>query len=423
MDYPRLLVVANNGFSKQNNNGRTLGSLLKGWPKDKIAQFCISSDGPDFDICENYYCVTDGDVLHSTLSLRQAQRRTLSNACKIDSNSSNGHVKHYKTTINMLARNIAWNIGFWWGDEFNKWLESFNPQIVLLQNGESFFMHNLTLKISNKYNSRLAIFNTEGYYFFLKDYFAKDGFLGRLLFNGYQALYKYYYKCFMKSCVKQIYGNELLRQDYDREFGNTDSCVIYTGSNIAFVPVTIKPAIPVFCYLGNMGFNRPDALIEFAEVLQSIDSRYKLDVYGFAKDKAMEDKLNGCNAIRFHGAVSYDEVLNVIEGSDYLVHVESQCEIFRESLRYGFSTKIADSIASGKIFILYSSPEIAGAQYIMSNKAGIFASTKDDLKNKIIEVLNSEEVKSNIEVCAKKTALMNHDPVTNADKMHKYLID
>ena len=292
-----------------------------------------------------------------------------------------------------------------------------------MQNGESFFMHNLTLKISNKYNSRLAIFNTEGYYFFKKDYFAKDGFLGRLLFNGYQALYKYYYKCFMKSCVKQIYGNELLRQDYDREFGNTDSCVIYTGSNIAFVPVTIKPAIPVFCYLGNMGFNRPDALIEFAEVLQSIDSRYKLDVYGFAKDKAMEDKLNGCNAIRFHGAVSYDEVLNVIEGSDYLVHVESQCEIFRESLRYGFSTKIADSIASGKIFILYSSPEIAGAQYIMSNKAGIFASTKDDLKNKIIEVLNSEEVKSNIEVCAKKTALMNHDPVTNADKMHKYLID
>lgn len=422
MNYPRLLVISNNGFSKQNNNGRTLGSLLKGWPKNKIAQFCISSDGPDFDICNNYFCVTDSDVLRSTLLLRPAKRRDLSDARKIDSNSSNGHVKHRKTTMKMFARNLAWNMGFWRGREFNSWLDEFNPQIVLLQSGESYFMHNLALKISRRFNAQLAIFNTEGYYFFKKDYFAKDGFLGRLLFNGYQALYKYYYKCFMKSCVKQIYGNELLRQDYDREFGNTDSCVIYTGSNIAFVPVTIRPAMPVFCYLGNMGFNRPDALIEFAEVLQSIDSRYKLDVYGFAKDRAMEDKLNGCNAIRFHGAVPYDKVLNVIEKSDFLVHVESQCELFRESLRYGFSTKIADSIASGKIFILFSSTEIAGAQYIMSNGAGIFASTKDDLKNKIIEVLNSVEVKSNIENCAKKTAILNHNSESNAKRMHSFLI-
>ena len=53
-EYPRLLVLSNNSFSKSNSNGRTLGSLLQGWPKDKIAQFCISTDGPDFEVCDNY---------------------------------------------------------------------------------------------------------------------------------------------------------------------------------------------------------------------------------------------------------------------------------------------------------------------------------------------------------------------------------
>ncbi|MEG2402761.1 MAG: hypothetical protein RSB34_07500, partial [Muribaculaceae bacterium] len=63
MKYPRTLVISNNSFSLTNSNGRTLGNFFIGWPKESLAQFCISSDGPNYDICNNYYCITDKEAL------------------------------------------------------------------------------------------------------------------------------------------------------------------------------------------------------------------------------------------------------------------------------------------------------------------------------------------------------------------------
>lgn len=422
MNYPRLLVLSNNSFSKSNSNGRTLGSLLQGWPKDRIAQFCISSDGADFDVCENYYCVTDADVLCSTLHLKAAKRRTLTDRIKIDANNQNGHVVHRKTSFKMLVRNVMWDMGLWRGKEFNRWISDFAPDIVLLQSGDSYFMHNLALRIAKNTNAKLATFNTEASYFFYRDFFGKDGYIGRnLLFKIFQKKYRSVFFKFMSRCEKQVYGNDLLQQDYDAQFGSKNSIVLYTSSQLQFKPSDFNRDIPVFSYLGNMGFNRPKALIEFAETINSINPNYFLDVYGFAKNVDMENRLNSCNAIRFHGAIPYQEVVQKMEESDFLIHVESQDEMWAESLKYGFSTKIADSISSGKIFVLYSSPNIACAQYIQTTGAGIFASSTSELKQKIIEVINSAERRRNIEEAARRTAKLNHDFATNSAVMVQYL--
>lgn len=422
MNYPRLLILSNNSFSKQNSNGRTLGSLLHGWPKDRLAQFCISSDGADFDVCNNYYCVTDGDVLRSAARLKPAKRRNLLDAKKIDANSVNGHVKHRKTSLKMFARNFGWELGIWKGKEFYQWVDASAPDIILLQSGETYFMHKLAMKLAKRTGAQLAIFNTEASYFFKRDFFAKDGVIGRQLFKLYQIVYRHYFAKFMGACSKEIYGNELLRLDYDRAFDKTNSLTIYTSSFITSEPPLPIKKSPVFSYLGNMGFNRPEALIEFSEVLMSINPEYKLDVYGFAKNEAMETLLNEAPGIRFHGAVPYSDVLKVMAVSDFLIHVESQCEEWRESLRYGFSTKIADSIASGKTFILYASEDIACAQYIKNNGAGIFAATKESLRNQIIEILECPEKRQDIFLRAKTVAKENHNPKRNTEIFLEYLI-
>ena len=68
---PRVLVISNNGFSKTNSNGRTLGSLFQGCPKDKLAQFYISVDNLDYSVCENYFNFTDKEALLSLLHIRK----------------------------------------------------------------------------------------------------------------------------------------------------------------------------------------------------------------------------------------------------------------------------------------------------------------------------------------------------------------
>lgn len=421
-NYPRLLVLSNNSFSKSNSNGRTLGSLLQGWPKDRIAQFCISSDGADFDVCDNYFCVTDADVLHATLHMKAARRRDLKDAHYIDSNRADGHVKHRKTSFKMLVRNTLWNLGVWRGKEFNKWVSDFAPDIILLQSGDSYFMHQLAMHLAKRTSATLATFNTEGSFFFYIDFFLKDGIIGRnVLFKIYQSIYRSVFSKFMSHCEKQIYCNELLRQDYDAKFGSKNSIVLYTSSKLQFSPSKLKNKVHIFSYLGNMGFNRPDALIEFAKTINEINPLYKLDVYGSTLDTESEDRLRDCEAINFHGQIPYSEVINVISNSDFLIHVESQDKKYSEALRYGFSTKIADSISSGKIIILYSSPEIACAQYIQTTGAGIFASNASELKQKLIEVINSVERRMDIEKAARRTAKLNHNIATNSAVMVQYL--
>lgn len=421
MDYPRLLVLANNSFSKSNSNGRTLGSLLRGWPKDRIAQFCISSEGADFTVCDNYYCVTDGDVLRSCLHLKPAKRRNLEDAGKIDSNSKDGHIKHRKTSLKMFARNLTWKSGLWKGSEFSNWLKEFKPEMVLLQSGDSYFMFDLAMDIAKKFNAKTAIFNTEGFYFFRRDFFAKDGKFGQQLFKLYQLTYRRHFCKFMRTTSKQIYGNELLRHDYDNAFGNSNSCVIYTASSLDFEFSQLKNKQPVFSYLGNLGFNRPEALVDFAEVLLSINPDFRLDVYGAARNRQMEEMLQAAPGIRFHGAVPYSYVIQIIRQSDFLVHAESQEEQFREALRYGFSTKIADSISSGKTLILFSSPNIACAKYIQDNGAGLFASTKDSLRRQICDMLNNPEKRMMIAEKAKLVAAENHNSQINIKKAFEYL--
>ena len=79
MNYPKVLVVANNSFSETSNMGRTLGSFFKGWPLDRIAQFCISTTEPDYSVCQNYYMITDREMLRAFLHFRKASRVSIEN--------------------------------------------------------------------------------------------------------------------------------------------------------------------------------------------------------------------------------------------------------------------------------------------------------------------------------------------------------
>ena len=60
---PRLLIISNSCLSNSTSNGRTLKNFLVGWDSDKIAQFYLQNEAPDFSVCHNYYRVTDGQTL------------------------------------------------------------------------------------------------------------------------------------------------------------------------------------------------------------------------------------------------------------------------------------------------------------------------------------------------------------------------
>ena len=224
----------------------------------------------------------------------------------------------------------------------------------------------------------------------------------------------------MKNVNKAVYANKMLADDYSKEFPH-EAIVLYTSSEVTFDNHDIDTQNPIFSYLGNFGFDRPKALIEISEVLQSINPSYKLDVYGKYPREDIKKLFEESPGINSKGLVPYSEVKNVIAKSSILFHAEVKNPAYQEGLRYGFSTKIADSIASGHPFLMYSSSEIAGASYIIETGVGWFSADKEQLKESIEEILNNRERRLKVKQRALEIRESNHSYTRNKDAMRDFL--
>ena len=211
----------------------------------------------------------------------------------------------------------------------------------------------------------------------------------------------------MNRVVLSVHLNSMLADDYRNEFGGKHT-VLYTGSDVVFDSTNLHTETPTFTYLGNFGFDRPSALIEIADVLQSINANYKLDIYGKLPSPTIKDRFDACPGVVYKGMVPYEEVIHVMYSSTILFHAEVQTDTFRDALRYGFSTKIADSLSSGHPFLMYSSPEVAGAKYIIETGAGWFARNKEELREAIMSILTDGERRIQVLSVAKGIAEENH---------------
>lgn len=418
MNYPRVLVIANNCFSKTNSNGRTLANLFVGWPKENLANFFVSPVETDFDICTNYYCVSDKEVIHSLTHFSKLQRRNVSKETPIV--TSKGRQKlNKKTPAKAIARNLAWWLTKWKTEEFEQWIDSFKPDIVLLMNTDAIFVLRVAEFVAKSRNIPLMMYNTEGFYFFRHNYMQK-GIMNDTLFHVYRWFYRKAYQDMMRVNRFSFYLNSQLKEDYDAEF-HQEGEVLYAASTVRPSQNAFNKINPRFCYIGNFGYNRHEALIEVGKVLNGINPNYLLEVFGNPRPE-VELLFKEAVGIKYGGHLSYDEVKKTMDECDVLFHVESQSERFSETLRYGFSTKIADSISSGKPFIIYASSEIACSKYIKETGAGWFAENQEELESVIRLVINDDNERDGKIRKALEVARDNHYADTVCKKFNDRII-
>ena len=422
----KILCISNNCFSPSNSNGRTLGNLFYGWPKESIAQFCVIAQDPAWNVCDNYYCLEDRTMLAAFKHLKKAVGRKLQtpsetvghNAKKIETQREN---IGKKTLPKVMLRELVWAFNRWKSNDFEKWVDNFNPDVVVLQFGDSSFMIDIALDIAHSRNIPLVVYNTEGYYFFPRNWHFKS-MLDGILFPIYRHSYQNKVRKLMAYASHSVYLNDKLQNDYDKEFGGKSS-VIYNSSSLhnSSAPA-FDNDVPHISYLGNLGLDRDSAIVEVGEVLYNIDSRYHIDVYGNADEKIAKT-LNEAKGVVFHGCVSYGKVKEVIDESDILFHVESERGSKERQLQYAFSGKIADSISSGKCFVLYAPKELACSKYIIETGAGWFADNKAKLKQVIVNIMNNAKERNAVLERAKVVAEQNHSFDGNAYKFQDILLN
>lgn len=426
MENQRVLVVANNCFSPSNSNGRTLGNLFYGWPKECLAQFCVIAKDPAWDVCDNYYCLEDRTMLAAFKHGRKAVGRRLKRPSEGSSVQGDDKVDTLrrnigkKTLPKMMLREMVWAFNRWRSSDLEKWINDFAPDVVVLQFGDSSFMIDIALYIAQSRHIPLVVYNTEGYYFFDKFWYAPSA-VNTILFPFYKHSFHKRVKRLMAYACHSVYLNNELKDDYDYAF-NKSSSVIYNSSSLQMGQApTFGGRVPCISYLGGLGHGRDLAIIDVGQVLNGIDAKFHIDVYGPA-DKTIVERLKKAVGVEFHGLVSYDKVKEVMRGSDILFHVEPISGLSGQ-LRYAFSGKIADSLTSGKCFVLYAPKDLACSKYIIKNRCGWFAEDKDDLRDVLLRVFNNEQERTLILEKAKQVAKENHSFEKNAEMFQQVLIN
>ena len=370
MSSKRILVISHNVFSKTSNRGKTLSSYFEGWDKDRLAQFYVHSEVPTDDICTNYYKITDKEAIRSILTRHSGtvlgENDIMSNLS--DSRTDRGvAAKLYqkarsRTPFIYFARNLWWKLGKWKTKKLLAWVNEFNPEAIFLASGDYAFIYEIALKIAKYKNVPLFISCMDDYY--LNNANSKR-FGGKLVHRMFMKKVQKtfdYATAFLPICDK-------MGEDYKKLF-NKPYFTLHTPATIS-KPLEYEK-INQISYIGNLGFKRNEQLVKLGQALLKVrtpETPQYIDVYSQETCSDILKDLTPENGIRFHGAVSGQEVLEIMGKSLAVIHTESFDEDIKKKVAYSVSTKIADSLASGTPIIAFGPEDIASIKYLKDNNA------------------------------------------------------
>ena len=152
------------------------------------------------------------------------------------------------------------------------------------------------------------------------------------------------------------------------------------------------------------------------KALNKINCNYKLDVYGKVPNDEVEKAFENCEALNYCGLVSYDRVKEIIGESLLVFHTESTDEFYCKDVRHGFSTKIADSLASGTCFVIFAPEMLSCTKYVKENNCGCVITEESELEEKLKEIINNENLRNIYINNALKTVEKNHNSNKNREK-------
>ena len=175
-------------------------------------------------------------------------------------------------------------------------------------------------------------------------------------------------------------------------------------------------------YIGNLGYNRWKALIDIGRLVKEISNgEMNIDVYSSESRSEIIKHLNFENGISFRGSLDAKQVIEKINDSDVLIHVESLDSVNREKVKYSISTKIADMLSSGKYLLIYGPKEVASIEYFSENNAALVSTSKEQLR-KNIKLLINDHYESEYINNALSLSEKNHSKEKN-DKILKKFVE
>ncbi len=418
--FPRVLIVSHNVLSKTSNMGLALMNYFSEWPSEKLAQLYVHTEVPTCDVCKRYFRITDFDLLDlkklpGTIFNEHDIRFELKNE-RVDEGMQ-AKVYQYgrqRKPYMYIARNMLWKLGRWKTKELVKWIDEFNPELIFYAAGDYTFSYEIAEYVAKRKRIPIVTCICDDFYFLEQKSFSPLYHLNRIKYTSYL-------KKFFKKNKYAITICPELSEAYEKEFGIIAETVMTT--------TMVEPSFMAereefsISYIGNLGCNRHLPLVEIGKTLQKISQgTVYLQVYSTETREEILNYMVEENGIRFCGALDSQGVKQAIENSSVLVHVESFDAFHRQRVKYSVSTKIADSLMSGRCLFAYGPEEVASMQHLIRNKCACVVTEQCMLENALQELMNNSDSRKEYTQIAKTVAAKWHNRVENAEKIRRFIV-
>lgn len=420
----KVLVVSHNVFSFSSSMGKTLANFFKDFPCEDIAQLYLHTEIPTTDICKNYFRITDFDILKKKKNVlgtrfceEDIQKDLASERVDEGTEAQIYQFGRRRRPWMYVGRNLLWSLGKWKNDRLKEWVDEFCPDVIFFASGDYAFAYRIAMWVSRYKKIPIVTYVCDDYYFLSRKSVSPLYYLNRF---DYKRTIK---KLFKKHKDAVMICDEASR-DYKKEFG-INTTTIMTASELTGKPLKeheMNEKLKI-SYIGNLGYNRHIALAEAGSALVKLyGGEFLIDLYSTEKRPQITKYLTRENGIDFHGGISADEVKRVIEKTDILMHIESLDENNRKKVRYSVSTKIADSLASGKCLFAYGPEEVASMQHLIRNECAIAATSPSELETALKSAFEDGEMRKLVSQKAVETAEKYHNQERNC-KIFKEILE
>jgi len=415
--YPRVLIVSHNPFSHTHNNGKTFSAFFKGWSKENIAQLYLTTDVPDFTICEKFFQLNDVDILKRAFLNRQVQGRrvTYSDLSKMNSFKSKIRaslalkiLRNNVSPLFQLAKDILWNIGGYKTKELKKFIDEFNPQVVFFHSYKDVYAFSLAKWIYKTNYIPLIILTTDDY---VSGKFTLDPFFWIQLIRVRRAFKT---AILASDCVVAI--GEKMAAEYKSRFGGNYIVAMNAIDNLELPARRPLNGTVKFLYAGNLGLNRWKVLALIAECMKELHHEEgmngELSIYSLIEPRAKELLLlNVPPFSSYKGALTTDELNNAKANSDVLVHVESFDKKNRHITRLSISTKISEYLASRRCIFAVGPEDVASMQYLVNYDLGVtvMSDNKTNIKAALKKLINDSKLRTSYADKGVEVARIRHD--------------
>lgn len=397
----RILILSNYPWKNTNSFGNTYSSIFGKVPNTEIAHIYMFEGKPDpVPNITSYYQIPEADVIRSVICKRKgngagrrievAKKEEKSTEPKEKSTSIYARLlsigKKHHWNLLFIGRELAWKFGHVNYQGLMDFVNEFKPDLFFLPYSNVYYTNRIALYIKEHTNIPMV---TE----MEMDHYS----LKRISYNPFFWSDRLCKRKMIRKLAKEsemIFAiSKKLKEELEK--GLKKPCkILYKTPNKSR---SYKPYDPCceevrFLFTGNIYANRWKSLAMLAEVLQKQGYGH-LDIYTSTPITSAIDKALNINGVsEVHPPVSQDEVINLQNTSDVLVHAESFDKYNKSLVRCAISTKIMDYLSVGRCILAIGPSDISSIEYLADNDVALIADSKEKLSDIIGKMKNDKNV-------------------------------